>query len=146
MAGSDTQPAMTYPTSKQYDRWKENANQMDMSVSEWMQAMIEAGMKKFEATVEPDETVNELRQQRNDLKGELDHARDRIEKLEAQLHTSEQEKIKQTIENNPGVTIGEIGQELANTVPERLDGHLDVLQGTEVTIDGQRCYPVEETA
>jgi predicted RNase H-like nuclease (RuvC/YqgF family) len=108
--------------------------------------MIEAGMKKFEATVEPDETVNELRQQRNDLKEELDHARDRIEKLEAQLHTSEQEKIKQTIENNPGVTIGEIGQELANTVPERLDGHLDVLQGTEVTIDGQRCYPVEETA
>ena len=65
---SETQPAMTYPTEDQYDRWKQQAEEFDMSVSEFMQAMVEAGLKKFDATVEPDETARELREQRNDLR------------------------------------------------------------------------------
>jgi hypothetical protein len=53
-----------------------------MSVSEFMQAMVETGLKKFDATVNPDETARELREQRN----ELDHARTRIERFETRLY------------------------------------------------------------
>jgi hypothetical protein len=44
-----------------------------------MQSMVEAGMKKFDGSVEPDETNHELREQRNDLKDELDRTRSRVE-------------------------------------------------------------------
>jgi hypothetical protein len=71
--GSDTQPAITYPTADQYDRWKRQVEEFDMSVSQILQSMVEAGLKKFDAAVEPDETTRELRDQRNDLRNELDY-------------------------------------------------------------------------
>jgi len=144
MTDTDKQPAMTYPTPEQYETWKEDADEMDMSVSEWIQAMVEAGRKKFDAQVEPDENAQELREQRNDLKEELAHARDRIENLENQLHHSERATILEFVEENPGVTYGEIGQKLADTVPERLQPHLDALEGTELRKDGGEFYPTED--
>ena len=44
----DTQPAMAYPTAEQYARWKARAEELDMSVSEFIQAMVEAGIKTDE--------------------------------------------------------------------------------------------------
>mgnify|MGYP000695878062 CR=1 FL=1 len=79
---TESQPATTYPTSQQYARWKDRAKDFGMSVSEFIQYMVEAGLKKFDARVEADESRQELRQQRNDLKAELEHARDRIDTLE----------------------------------------------------------------
>ena len=143
MTGDDTQPAMTYPAVDQYEDWKADAAEMDMSVSEWIQAMVEAGRKKFDASVEPDETVRDLREQRNDLKAELEHARERIDKLENQLHQSERETIRRFVENNPGATRGEIGQRLVDTVPERLNPHLDALEGVELEKEGEAYYPAE---
>lgn len=66
---SDTQPATTYPTAQLYDQWTEAADANDMSTSEWMEAMIEAGRKKFSiADVEPDEEKTEIRRERAQLK------------------------------------------------------------------------------
>ena len=141
MTSDDTQPAMTYPATDQYEYWKADAADMDMSVSEWIQAMVEAGRKKFDASVEPDETVRELREQRNDLKAELEHARDRIDKLENQLHRGERETIRRFVEQNPGATRAEIGQRLADTVPERLNPHLDALEGVDLEKEGGEYYP-----
>lgn len=132
---------MTYPATDQYEDWKSDAAEMDMSVSEWIQAMVEAGRKKFDATVEPDETVRDLREQRNDLKAELEHARERIDKLENQIHQSERETIRRFVEDNPGATRAEIGQRLADTVPERLNPHLDALEGVELEKEGDEYYP-----
>lgn len=143
MTETDKQPAMTYPTPEQYEAWKDDAEEMDMSVSEWMQAMIEAGRKKFDAQITPDETAAELREQRNDLIDELEHARERIEKLEQQLHQGERGEIVTFVEDNPGASYGEIGQHLADTVPERLTRHLDDLEGEKLTIDNDSYYPVE---
>lgn len=144
MTETDKQPAMTYPTPEQYEGWKADAEEMDMSVSEWMQAMIEAGRKKFDASVEPDESVQELREQRNDLKAELEHARERIQTLEELAHRSERQAIIEYVEKNPGATYGEIGQHLTDTVPERLQPHLDALEGEELYADGEGFYPTED--
>lgn len=143
MTDTNKQSAMTYPTEEQYEGWKEDADEMDMSVSEWMQAMIEAGRKKFDAQVEPDESAQELREQRNDLKDQLALARDRIEELETQLHHGEQEVIREFVKENPGATFGEITQKVIDTVPERVNRHLDELEGDALYVEGDHYYPRE---
>jgi hypothetical protein len=134
---------MTYPTDAQYARWKDRANEFDMTVSEFMQGMIEAGMKKFDATVEPDETTRELRAQRNDLKGELDHARSRIDRLEDRLHRNEYTTVHEYIEENPGATFDEIVQRVIDTVPSRVNTHLTDLEGDHICIEDGRYFPAD---
>ena len=141
MTETDKQPAMTYPTPEQYEAWKDDAKEMDMSVSEWMQAMIEAGRKKFDASVEPDESAEELREQRNDLQEQLEYARDRIEELETAMYHGEQEAIREFVEENPGATFGEIVQHVVDTVPDRVTRHLDELEGDALYVDGDEYYP-----
>ncbi len=124
---SQTQPTMTYPTKEQHARWKEEAKQMDMSLSGFIQAMTEAGLKKFDVDVEPDESVSELRRQRNDLKHELDRTRDRVAKLEHQLQTREREAIKAFVQENPGVELGDIIQEMIETTSDRVPKQVEGL-------------------
>lgn len=144
MGDRETQAAMTYPTKPQYEGWKKDAADMDMSVSEWIQAMVEAGRKKFDAGVEPDETLQEVREHRNDLKEELDRARERIQDLENQLHHGEQAAIREFVEENPGATFDDITRHVIETVPERVNRHLDELEGDAVYADGEEYYPREE--
>lgn len=143
---NDTQAAMTYPSAEQYGRWKEHAEELDMSVSEYMQAMIEAGSKKFTATVEPDETVRELREQRNDLKMELDRARSRIETLEERLHHTERATVREFVEDNPGAEFRDIVQAVVDSVPERVNHHLDALEGEALRHESGGYYPTGESA
>ena len=141
MADTDKKSAMTYPTPEQYEGWKDDAEEMDMSVSEWMQAMIEAGRKKFDAQVEPDEDVQELRNHRNDLKDELEHARSRVRELETQLHDDERAVISEFVEENPGATFDDITRKVIDTVPERVNRHLDELEGDALYVDDDGYYP-----
>lgn len=135
---------MTYPTEEQYERWKDRAEEMDMSVSEFMQSMIEAGMKKFDATVvEPDETYLELREERNDLKDELEEAHERIDKLERQLYGGERRAVLEYVNENPGATYGEIQQHVIDTVPSRVSQVLDMLDGDAIRVEGDEYYPIE---
>lgn len=143
----DTQPAMTYPTVDQYERWKDRAGKLDMSVSEFMQSMVEAGIKVdkgFELELERDESRQELRAQRNDLRDELDHARNRMAELENQLYRGERGAITEFIEENPGASYAEIGQHIVDTAPERVNRHLEDLEGDVLRNDDGSYYLVEE--
>lgn len=124
---SETQPTTAYPANEQHARWKAEAEKMDMSLSEFVQAMTEAGLKKFEVDVEPDESVSELRRQRNDLKHELDRTRDRVSKLEQQLQTREREAIKEFVQENPGAELADIIQELIETTSDRVPKQVEEL-------------------
>lgn len=136
---------MTYPTEEQYQRWKERAAEMDMSVSEFMQAMTEAGMKKFNANaVEPDESASELRRQRNDLKDELEAARERIDKLEHELYGGERRAIVEYVHDNPGATYGEIQQHIIDTVPSRVNRVLDTVEGEAIRAEDGAYYPITD--
>ena len=83
---SDKHHVATYPREEQYQVWKEDADEMDLPMSQYAKQMIEAGRKDFPIDITPDETNSELREQRNDLKQELEHTRERIEELETQLY------------------------------------------------------------
>lgn len=138
---SDSQMAATYIPQQQYTRWKSRAESLDMSVSEFIKSMVEAGNKKFKSTVDPDETASELREQRNHYQQELENAQDRVSKLETRLDQGERAEIRRFIESNPGATFEEITTHLIETVPERTNELLESLEGDAVRVDGDGYYP-----
>ncbi|MFB6310161.1 MAG: hypothetical protein ABEH64_03150 [Salinirussus sp.] len=142
----DTESAMTYPSTKQYARWKEHAEELDMSVREYIQAMIQTGSKKLTATVEPDVKVRELREQHNDLKMELDRAWSRIEILEKRLHHTERATCCEFVEDTPGEEFRDIVQAVVEFVQERLDFYLDALEGEQLRYEDGGYYPAGESA
>ena len=132
--------AATYPTRQQYDRWAARADELGMSTSEFIEAMVEAGLKKFDAAVNPDETKKALRQQRNELKTELDRARVRIQDLEDVVYHGERQTINEYVRENPGAQYDEIIRHVMRTVPERVTTHLDDMEGEELLFEDDRYY------
>ncbi|WP_241897864.1 hypothetical protein [Halorubrum sp. C191] len=112
-------------------------------MSEFIESMVEAGLKKFEPTVNPDTTKQEVREQRNELKAELDRTRGRIQELEDIVYQGERQIIKRYVQNNPGATYDEIIQHLIDTVPQRVTSHLDDLEGDTIQRTENGYYPIE---
>lgn len=141
----DTQMAAAYPTNEQYERWKDRAAEFDMSVSGFIAGMVEAGMKKIDPEVEPDKTNAELRDQRDDLKSELDDARERISKLEDRLYRSDSAEIRRFVERNPGCSFGDIKTHLRESVPERANEHIESMEGDSLEVHNDAYYPVSDS-
>ena len=135
--GDDTQAAMCYPSSQQYEQWKARAEERGYnSVSRFMIDMVEAGSKQMDLSVEYDEEPRELRRQRNDLKAELDGARRRIEELEEQLYRGERKAIIEFLEGrSEGTTFGEIVQHLVDDAPARAAEQLNQMEGSDVVVE-----------
>ena len=144
--GDDYKQAATYLSEEQYDRWEVQCEELGMrSMSEFMEAMVEAGLKKFDTSnVEPDETNRELRQQRNELKAELDCTRDRIADLEDAVYHGERQAIKKFVDANPGASYDEIIQHVIDTVPERVTIRLDDMEGEDLSVEDRRYYLQDE--
>lgn len=131
----------TYIPDEEYEDWEEQAEEMGMSTSGWIKSMVRAGQKNFNRDVEPTASRDELRQRRNDLRRELQRARDRIEQLEGQVHRSEREAIIEYIDENPGAEYRDIVQHVINTANSRVTRILDDVEGDEIEIDEQgRMY------
>jgi len=90
--------------------------------------------QKFSVNIEPNETVEELREQRRDLREELEHKRNRITSLEEVAHDDERHAIEEYLRENPGASYEEIIQHVAETVPERVTGHLEQLEGDRIRL------------
>lgn len=131
----------TYIPDEEYEDWIEQAEEMGMSTSDWIKSMVRAGQKKFNRDVEPTESRDDLRRRRNDLRRELQRARDRIEQLEGQVHRSEREAVIDYIGDNPGAEYEDIVQHVVNTANSRVTRILDDVEGDEIEIDEQgRMY------
>jgi|AntRauMinimDraft_4_1070384.scaffolds.fasta_scaffold00491_8 t-SNARE complex subunit (syntaxin) len=128
----DGPTAKTYPQPEQYERWKNRAAEVDMSISEFIQSMVEAGMKVdqgLEMEIRPDETVHELREQRNDMKAEVDHLRERVDKLEERLHDSERAAVENHVEDLGMASHDQVLDHVRETAPVRVTRHLEALSG-----------------
>lgn len=138
--------AATYVPKKQYTRWTSHAEELGMSISEFIKCMVEAGNKKFDATVDPDETVHELREQRNHYKKEFERLQSRVDKLEDRLNQGEKAEIRRYVAENPGATFAEIHQHLIETVPERANRSLEELEGDELQVQADSYYVADEAS
>lgn len=144
--GDDTQAAMCYPSSRQYEQWKTRAEERGYdSVSRFIIDMVEVGSKQMDISVEYDEDPRELRRQRNDLKEELDDARRRIESLEDQLYRGERKAIIEFLNGrSDGATFGEIVQCLIDDAPARVAEQLSQMEGDDIVTEGS-LYMTTET-
>ncbi|WP_141212038.1 hypothetical protein [Halorubrum sp. Eb13] len=106
-----------------------------MSESQFVQAMVEAGLKKFTREVEPDMTRDELRRERNELYTELREEREAKHRLEEKSMTSEREVVIEYVEDNPGCTYKNIADHLAQTAPSRTTNVLEKTEGSDLTVD-----------
>ena len=138
-----TNHVATYPSDTQLARWKQEADERDMSLSSWVACMVEAGQKKFAIEVTPDETNRDLRHQRNDLRRELERSRERIEELEQQLYRGERRAIIDFVEQNPGVEEPAIQQHVIETASQRTTNQLEVLQGRKLRKRDGKFHPIE---
>lgn len=145
--GEDTQPTMCYPHQKQYEEWKKRAERNGYdSLSRFMIEMVEAGSKKIELSVAPDENHAELRSQRNELKEQLQTARDRIAELENKVYSGERQEITNFLAKKPdGATFAEIVQHLIDDAPARVAQQLDEMEGEDLTRKNNRYQTSEVT-
>ena len=147
--GPETARATTYPTQRQYERWKRSADEFGMSVSEYIVYMTEAGQKKFDlsAADTDDETARELRRELADLREELASRRERVERLEERLHTGQRRVVREFVEANPdGVTYAEITQHVADRLPDLVANALDDLDADgAIRRESDLYYPASDT-
>lgn len=139
-----SEQVFVYVPEDQYTEWEAKADDMGMNMSDFVKAHTEAGLKKFDRDVEPDETNLELREQRNELRDELTRARDRIQELEDVVYRGERQTIAEFVEENPGATYDEMIQHVIDTVPGRVTDHLDNLEGDILRVEGGEYYPAED--
>lgn len=142
--GDETQPAMCYPHEDQYEIWKEQAEAMDYkSVSRFMIEMVEVGYKQMDLSVGYDEDTTELREQRNDLKRELDQTRERLQRLEEQLYRGERQAILDFLDDQAGATFAELVQHIIDDAPARVAHLIEEMDGDDIVlVDGE--YYVRE--
>jgi len=139
--GDDKATATTYPPESLYQGWCEEAEARGIPTSQYIIRMVEAARKDVSLDEAVSDSVQELRQQRQDLQAELERQRGRVQKLEEQLHHSEQVEILEYVEANPGAATPEIIQHVADTVPSRVASHLDLLQGEGIERREDGYYP-----
>lgn len=140
---SESVPVTVYVSEEQRDEWREKAEEMDMSLSEFVEAMTNAGQKKFELNVDPDETNAKLREDRNYFERKLKEERREKERLEEQLHGGERQAIANFIEANQGVSYQEIVEHVADTVPSRVSDHLEAMNGESIWNGRDGYYPLD---
>jgi hypothetical protein len=108
---------------------------MGMTESQFVAAMVEAGLKKFTREVDPDKTRDELRRERNELYTMLREEREEKHRLEEKLMASEREVVIEFVEETPGCTYADIADHLARTAPSRTTKVLEEIEGSALTVD-----------
>lgn len=136
--------AKTYPSERQYQEWKEAAKRNGMSVSEWIQAMVEAGRKPFTVDVDADRTRKHLRQQLDDRENELERARRRVQKLERQQRQSEIAAIREYVKRNPGCHYEDIQRHIIDSSAQRTTDHIESMRGEDIRKEDDGYYPADE--
>lgn len=139
----DKTTAVAYPPESLYESWCQKADSLDMSTSAYITRMVEAGRRNISMDDASSASVRELLQERSALKREIQRQRDHIEDLERQLQRTSQSDIVSYVDSNPGATTSEIVQHVADTVPGRVAGHLDALEGDVLEACEDGYYPLE---
>jgi len=124
--------AVSYPPESLYETWSEHADSLDLSNSQFIIKMVEAGRRNISMDDASTASIRELLKERADLEKEIQRQRERIDDLERQLQHSTQSEIVSFVAENPGAQTPDIIQHMANSVPSRVAGHLDALEGDAI--------------
>ena len=131
---------------KRLERWeRQKEEQGHTNMAAFVRDNTEAGLKKFERPVDPDENVADLREHRNDLKRELNRTRERMERLEERLYVTDQGAAARYLRENPDADYSEVLDHLKETAPKRLTRFLETVDSTGGSPEGVVAEAIEET-
>lgn len=125
--------AATYILPEQHEQWEAEADEMGLNKSQYIEAMCEAGRKKFDRTVEPDKSREEIRRERDEYFEAWKEERERNAELRERMLAGEREMIMEFVEDNSGCSFDAIVQKLADSAHERASKALAELEGSELT-------------
>ena len=108
---------MTYVPGYQKERWKEHADQLGMSQSEFVRTMVQAGRRDFE--IPESEGTNALSEERTTTPRQEDTANALEDRIVGALSASEFRSWN------------ELYEDLANDLEERLEDALQRLQASD---------------
>lgn len=132
--------ATAYPEKSEYEEWAAEAESRGMSISEYIQAMIRAGQKKFNVDVNPDETNQDLRESRDYYKTEVRKLRRKVEQLESQNYGGEAAAIDSFVQANPGASASQIINHVKQTAANRVSSHLSTMTGAQLANEDGEYY------
>ncbi|KPN31931.1 hypothetical protein SY89_02688 [Halolamina pelagica] len=131
----------TYVGGEQKEDWEDSAEAMGMSLSYWVQSMVEAGRKKFNRELSPRRSNKELREEVKDLRVKVQEQHAEIGRLLDKAYPSEQEAILDFVEKNQGADYIDIIEHIERTASSRVTNLLTELEGDELVFDEEgRVY------
>lgn len=140
MSADDKHHVAAYPKTDEYERWTARADELGYrSQSQFVQDMVRAGIRAdqgFDTQVERDESIEELRTERNKLKSELEKARGRLSELREQAYSPEREMLRQYLMENPDAEFSTIVEYMRARQPTRIHQILDGLYVEPEDYDG----------
>lgn len=142
----DTVVATAYPPVELYKEWQQEAESYGQSTSQFIVQMVETGRKNLKLESVANDSLEDLRRRNENLRTELNQARERLDRLDRQLTKTEHAALVEFVKENPGATMPEIVQYLADTIPGRVAGHLDFLEGNQLRRSDSGYYPKPDTA
>lgn len=144
----DNNQVSLYQSEIQQGQWESRSEELGLrSLLEFIDAMIEAGLKKFDVmALEPDEPNWELTPQRNDSFAELGCARSRIQGLDVSVHHRVGRANTEIVPYNPGATYDEIGRHVIDTILSRVKDQFTLLEGDVLWNEDNGYYLLEEIA
>lgn len=128
---SDTVRKWFYPTEEQWDRWEQEMEERGFETpNQFVQAMVEAGLKKFDASsLEPDEPAEELREERNELKEQTEVLRDHYRSLEETLERTDRAVVHRYLHRNADAEYENVLAHVRETAPERVTRYMEEYEG-----------------
>lgn len=127
-SNTERKTVMTYVPAYQKERWKEHADQLGMSQSEFLRTMVQAGRRNFEIPDLPTGEEEETAQSANSQNSEES----------AQQGEEFRERVRAALSDSEYRSWDELLAALTNDIEDRLDTTLQDLQASnEVQYSGR---------
>lgn len=143
-SGSETVVATSYVPRTQYQLWEKEAKKRDMSISQLISSMVQAGLTDIELEEDPSSEIIELRNQLRQVQAERDKAKKEKRNQNQEAYHVGLGKIKELIINNPGIDRHEIVNYIMENPVIFVDKYLQNLEGSEFNNRNGEWYPPEE--
>lgn len=137
--------AVTRITVEQDERWRLRSDELGYpSLSQFIGAMTESGLKKFDGSVVTKQTQDKGINTNDSISLELDAAHDEITQLQSQLAREGRDNIVEFVKKKDGPTYSEIVKHIIESTPARVTSQLEAILGDELIVDENGRYYIRE--
>lgn len=139
---NETVTATSYVPQSQYNKWQNEAELRDQSISTLISSMVEMGLNDIDLEESPSEIV-ELREKLRQVRSDRNRLQEQLQVQEQQDYQVGLGRIKELIINNPGLDRREIINFVNENTISFTDGYIESLESSEFQKLNGEWYPPE---